>query len=27
MEGTWNGIQTTYRDNVINITAVTPSSM
>jgi hypothetical protein len=27
MAGTWNGIQTTYHDNVINITAVTPSSM
>jgi len=27
MAGTWDGIQTTYRDNVINITAVTLSSM
>jgi hypothetical protein len=27
MVGTWNRIQNTYRDDVINITAVTPSSM
>jgi len=27
MAGTWDGIQTTHRDNVINITAVTLSSM
>jgi len=27
MAGTWNAIQTTYCNNVINITALTPSSM